>query len=785
VGFPSAPPPIGRDREVAAVRALLLGAGRRVITLTGPGGIGKTRLALAVAESLTPEFPDGAAFVPLAAISDPALVLPSIARALDLREIHGASPRQTLVGALRDRRLLLVLDNVEHLAGPAVVDDLSALTTACPALRLLVTSRTPLHLHDEQIFATPALALPPSATGSEPTVLADFGAIALFADRARAVRQDFALTAGNAAPVVEICRRLDGLALAIELAAAWVRVLPPADLLRRLEPRLPLLRGGAADQPMRLRTMRDAIAWSYDRLSDDERRVFRRLSTFVGGFTLDAAEWVTGVGFQVSGTEPGDQHPSPVTRHPSPVTLDLVASLVDQSLLVPSASDGPEPRFTMLETIREFGQEQLAASGEEPAIAARHAAWCARFAETEWRSGGVSQRRGLTALEAEHPNFRAALSWLLARGQTTAALHLASVLAEFWAHHSHFAEGQAWLKRTLAAAEGPATAARAAALVGQSMLLWQWADFAQATQLLDEAEKAAHAAGDAGMLAYARLHQGYIALWSGDYARAATRGEESLATCAMNPQGFSCHGALWLLATATLAVDENERASDLFERLLASARAVGDEISLANSHYGLAVLAERRGALPQALAGFAEAATVSHGYGDRVYASYCLDSVAATAIGLDFAEPAVRFVAAGRALRVALGATHVTLFEIERQPHEQALAMARAALGDKRFAVVWAAGEAPSFDAAVAEAAALAQRVIAPAPTDADGFGTLTLRERQTLRLLVEGRSDREIAAALFISQRTASNHVGAILRKLNVATRAEAAVQAVRAGLG
>jgi non-specific serine/threonine protein kinase len=288
------------------------------------------------------------------------------------------------------------------------------------------------------------------------------------------------------------------------------------------------------------------------------------------------------------------------------------------------------------------------------------------------------------------------------------------------------------------------------------------------------------------MLAYARLHQGYIALWSGDFALAATRGEESLAICAMIPQGFSCHGALWLLAAATLALGENERAAGLFARLLASARAGGDEISLANSHYGLAVLTERRGALPQALAGFAEAAIVCHGYGDRVYASYCLESVAATAIGLDFAEPAVRFFAAGRALRAALGATHVTLLTIERQPHEQALALARDALGDNRFAVAWAAGEALSSDAAVAEAAALAQQVNAPAPTDADDWlETLTLRERQILPLLVEGRSDREIAAELFISQRTASNHVGAILRKLGVGSRAEAAVRAVRAGFG
>ncbi|MGH2615745.1 MAG: ATP-binding protein, partial [Thermomicrobiales bacterium] len=321
VGFPATPrPPIGRDREVAALRDLLQESRCRLVTVTGTGGVGKTRLAIAVAAEVAAEFADGALFVPLAAISDPALILPAIARVLEVRETPGRTPRESLVAVLRDRHLLLVLDNFEHLVGAEAAADVSALLEACSNLTVLVTSRTPLRLHDEQLFATSPLSLPPASEEIAPDALSEYGAVALFVERARMTRHGFALTGENATSVVEICRRLDGLPLAIELAAAWVRVLPPASLLERLHPRLSLLRGGTADQPARLRTMRDAIAWSYDLLSEEEARLFRRLAVFVGGFTLDVVEWVAGAsrGVEEARSRENPHHPitTPASGYP-------------------------------------------------------------------------------------------------------------------------------------------------------------------------------------------------------------------------------------------------------------------------------------------------------------------------------------------------------------------------------------------------------------------------------------------------------------------------------------
>ncbi|MBA2597826.1 MAG: helix-turn-helix transcriptional regulator [Chloroflexia bacterium] len=430
----------------------------------------------------------------------------------------------------------------------------------------------------------------------------------------------------------------------------------------------------------------------------------------------------------------------------------------------------------MLETIREYGLEQLAAGGEMEASAGRHATWCVSLAEQIRRTGRLSQRGGLVTLEAEHANLRAALAWLLGRGEVTAAQHLAGLLAEFWMRHAHWAEAEIWLERALEADEGEPTAARAEALVGLNMQLWARDDFARADQLLDEAETIARAVDDAGVLAYARLHQGYIALFRGDLELALARGEESLATCDAVPQGFSCNGAFWLLARATLEGGDDDRATELHERLLASARAGGDEISLANAHYGLALLAERRGEPRSALAGFAEAAVVCRGFGDRSYVTACIDGAAAAAVALGRLEPAVRLFAAADALRAAVGVAR-----FPRYDHEQMVAAARAALGEERFATVWASGAALSLDETIAAATALAHLVTSPdgdPPTVAAG---LTAREREVLRLLIDGLADKEIAAALGIARRTVSSHIETIRAKLDAPSRTAAAAIAVR----
>jgi non-specific serine/threonine protein kinase len=773
---------IGRNAEVETVRALLVEGGVRCLTLTGPGGVGKTRLALRIAKSVAPHFADGVVFVSLAPITDPELVLPTIARELNLRELGDRSPLDLVIDALRLRHVLLVLDNFEQVQPAAA--SLSLLLAACPQLVILVTSRAHLHLTAARRFPVAPLSVPqPSvASNGHPAypALAEIvasDAVQLFLARAQAVDPHVAISAESAPAIAAICRHLDGLPLAIELAAARLRHFTPRELLARLSPALPLLTAGPEDAPDRLRTMRQAIAWSYDLLSPAEQALFRRLSVFVGGFTLDAAEWVGGRGVEVGGMS---VPPSSDSRLPtSDSVLDLVAALVDKSLLRRDAEQG-QARFGMLETIREFALEQLAASGEAEAIAARHAAWCVRLADEIRQSGRLSHASGLDVLELAHPNVRAALTWLLARGEVTTALHLMGQVAEFWMRHTHWVEGKAWLERALAVGDGEAVA-RVDALVGLSMLLWRTNEFERAVQVLAEAETVAQAADDAGALAYTRLHQGYVALYRGDLALAAARGEEALTSCAAIPQGFSCNGALWLLARVALERREDDRAAAFYERLTASGRDDGDDISLANGLRGLAMLAERRGELEQALAGFIEASAVAINFGDRVFASHGLEAAAAVLARLGQSALAVRFIAAADTARSEMKTPPGHRLEAHDYSFEQTLAAAQEALGAETFTAAWTAGAALSLEEALAEVADFARQTSAPEFAAPTGDESLTERQREILRLLVDGLSDKEIATALGITRRTAAHHVAAIRAKLGASSRTAAAAIAVR----
>jgi predicted ATPase/DNA-binding CsgD family transcriptional regulator len=772
---------VGRERETASLDALLRDPAVRLATLTGVGGVGKTRLAVRVAEELTAEFADGVHFVPLAAIADAALVLPTVARALGLVERGKRSLIAQLLAFLTPRKLLLVLDNLEQVlpVGPALVE----LLAASPRVTVLTTSRAPLRVSGEHIFPVVPLGLPAIGAADHPALpperlleaVASSDAGRLFLVRAQAVDPGLRLTESNAAAIAAVCQRLEGLPLALELAAARSAVLTPAALLTRLERRLPLLVAGPRDQPARLRTMRAAIAWSYDLLSVEDQTAFRRLAVFAGGFPLEAAEVIL------------------VDDATGPPAIELIASLVEQSLVIRerpvAGSELMTPRYTMLETIREFALQQLVESGERDDIAARHARWCVDLAVKVRSTGRISQRRGLLTLEAEHPNLRAALAWLLEVGEAKTALHLAGCLAEFWLRHGHLTEGQAWLERALAADQSGPTVARAEALVGLTMVLWPRNQFSRGDQLLTEAETVARAASDTGAVAYVRLHQGYLAALRGDFALAMDRGQEALGTAGAIPQGFSPNAALWLLAHARLARGEDDRAAEHFDRLLAAARAGGDEISLSNALYGLAVIAQRRGATRQALASFVEAAAVCLGFGGGWAASHSLDGAAAAAVALGHPETAVRLFAAADALRRALGAAQDSSFAVDRQKQESALAEAREAFGADVFAATWAAGASLSLEKAVDAAMALIETettdgVAAPTRGDPGARLGLSAREGEVLRRLTGGESDKEIAAALGITRRTASNHVAAILTKLGVPSRTAAAVIALRDGL-
>jgi predicted ATPase/DNA-binding SARP family transcriptional activator len=611
--LPAPPNPlIGRGHELEMLQDLLLAPNVRLVTVTGTGGIGKTRLALAAARQAAEEFAEGVCLVPLAPIHDPALVVPTISRALDVKE-DGSRPAVEVLGeALGGRELLLVLDNLEQVLEAG--GEIAALLAACPRLKVLATSREPLRLRAEHVLETPPLPVPSvGPAGASARLRANTGgryaAVALFAERAAAARPGFALTDANATAVAAVCARLDGLPLAIELAAARCRHLAPADLLPRLDRRLSLLTAGPRDLPARQRTLRDAIAWSHDLLSPAERALFRRLAVFAGGFGLEAAAAVC----------PG------VGGRGADEVAEGTWALVDKSLL--RRDDGPdaEGRFGMLETIREFGLEHLGAHGEAEATRRAHAAFFRALAEqAEQHLGGEGQIPWLDRLRTEHDNLRAALDWTRERRDADSALKLAGSLADFWRMGGHLGEGRSWLERALALAADEISPARARALQGAGTLAQAQGDSTAASTRLAAALAAWRRLGDRRRTAQTLIALAGLARAQGDYGRASELNEQALALfeAVGDPPGVA--GALNQLGMIAADRSEYERARGLYERSLALYRTLAIPHGPGRVLNNLGVLAFWQEDYRRAVAYFGDSLDVWRAIGDRPHTATVL-----------------------------------------------------------------------------------------------------------------------------------------------------------------
>jgi predicted ATPase/DNA-binding CsgD family transcriptional regulator len=763
---------VGREREVAQLIDLLRTEGVRLVTLTGPGGTGKTRLAWRAAQVLGPEYADGVAFVDLTPVRDPDLVAPSVARVLGLGVAGDRDVVTTVADGLGDRHLLLILDNFEQVVGAAVT--VARLLGACPRLRVLATSRVFLRVSGEHVVPVPPLGLPEEAS-TDSHGIAGAEAVRLFVGRARAARPDFALTEEDAPAVAAIVRRLDGLPLAIELAAARVAVLPPRAILARLEPRLPLLTGGPSDAPLRQRTMRDAIAWSYDLLSSDEQTFFRRLAVFAGGFGFESAEAVLGAGDERMPLSPA-----------SPV-LDGISSLVAKSLVRPEPGPGGAPRYAMLETVREFGLERLGERGEATETKRRLAEWAMVLARASVPGlRGPDQRRWLDRLAAEHANLRTALGWLADVGEIEDGAGLAAALWDFWLYGGHPGEGRAWLDRFLAEGTCISPVTRAATLWATGMLALLQGDFARAESASDEGLPLARQIEEPLALAHA-LHLRALSVGMSHHAvhPGDIEGERAVTgpLYAEALELFRAHGdwfwTAWVLTNQTFLEADPDQQVARYEEALALFRAIGHEPGTTVALSNLGEIATKRGMWAAAANAYSEALTLCWRHGDRWTLPSCLECLAEVAIlGYGQAERAVRLLEAASALRTATGYPPQSQ---EVATRERVITESRRRLGSAAFDAAREAGRALSDERAVAEALEVAKAVPGPAALDSHG---LTPRERDVLRLLVEGHSDRQIADMLSISPRTAGNHVASILTKLGVEGRTAAATLAIRHGL-
>ncbi|MGX1972372.1 ATP-binding protein [Streptomyces kronopolitis] len=740
---------IGRRRELSDARALL--SRGRLVTLTGPGGIGKTRLALRLAADVRRSFPGGVWLVELAALTDGDQVAQTVAARLRVGREALSDPLPRLVEHLADRRMLLVLDNCEHvLDGCAQL--VATLLAHSPELVVLATSRQALAVGGEHVFPVPPMTLSGPEGSAEHSE-----AVALFADRAAAVRPDYTLTAQNAAVAGEMCRRLDGVPLAIELAAARMRVLSAPQILSRLDDRFRLLDTGPRTAPPRQRALRAAIDWSHDLCTSQERLLWARLSVLSGGFDLEAAEQVcSGAGIDREDV------------------LALIAGLVDKSVLT-CEEQGTRMRYGLLESLRHYGQEQLAASGEETALRARHRDHYQRMAaqaETAWF--GPDQLAWFTRLRLEHANFQAALAFTTAEpGRAETAMSLATSL---WSHplgYGSFHEGRRWLGAALALDDGPGPL-RARALFVDGLVAVLQGDIRAAHARLEEYRSMAEVLGAQRELARGAVHlDGLLALFQADFPRAITLLDEACTLHLAAGDAGSAAVAACMLTSACVNVDDPQ-ATHYAERFLALCEEHGAAWSRTHALWALGLDHYRRGLFPRAGTLVRRALRDKPLSYDQCGVAQCLEVLGWCAAAAGLLERAATLLGAADAAWQVAGSTLTGLGHLQTG-HQKFEARLRKDMDAAAFEAATRSGRALTLEQAVGYALQDGSEPTPPPPAQ-DASAPLTRREREVAALVAEGLTNKEIAARLTISRRTAEGHVDRILTKMGFTSRTQIA---------
>ncbi|MFC9787112.1 ATP-binding protein [Rhodococcus sp. NPDC127528] len=754
---------VGRRRELAEARRLL--SESRVVTLTGMGGVGKTRLALRLAADSRRVFTDGVWLVELAELHDPALLTDTVAVALGLREHSAQPPLELLADHLAALHVLLLLDNCEHQVEP--VAGLAAfLLRTCPELRILATSREPLSIGGESVLRVPPLTVPDPHRPASLQGLPSYEAVTLFTERACSAVPGFGITEDNQDAVTRICQQLDGLPLPIELAVARLRSMSPEQILQRLTDRYQLLTRGSRSAPTRQQTLRMCIDWSYELCTESERVLWARLSVFAGGFELDAAE-------DVCGGDPTAQG-----------VLDGVSSLVDKSILI-REEPGNAVRYRLLETLSDYGRERLQGAGEYARLRRRHRDWCERLvhqAGVEWI--GPRQAEWIARLGREQPNLRDAMEFSLVEpAEADAGLRIANALVPFWMCFGLLSEGRHWFARLLAA-EGAPPDDRVMALCSASQLASMQLDLAAATACWEEARCLEKRVTDRSLHPLLHLTAGRIALYSGDFPRAAERFEDALA--GFRDEG-DLHREIWSLqglGIASGARGDYTQAVSWHEQVVAITEPRGEYEYRARANWLLALVLWRQGDRQRASGLMERALRLARVVDDRIAAAGCLEALAWSAAAERQERRAAVLLGAAQAQHQVMEIPAVMVAKL-RVSQDECRRQCRRALGDRAFDAAVREGRGLGLADAIAYALGERPDERSGGPATAKTADLLTRRERQVADLVAQGLTNRAIAEKLVISQRTAQGHVEHVLAKLGFNSRTQIAAWVVEQGRG